>query len=142
MLIPCPSCGQNNPPNAKQCLHCNHQLPVPAPKRFDLDHMATSISDAGASNSPKYQIAGVIVLLLFAAVFIYVMMNGTEQICLDRSDTQRRAELESQGYSCHRDLFVTDHVKQQRKERARPGGSNRRILDICCTPPKEEKPRR
>src|SRR5690554_7997043 len=107
MLIPCPSCRQNNPPNAKQCLHCNHQLPVPAPKRFDLDHMATSISDDGASNSPKYQIAGVIVLLLFSAVFIYAMMNGTEQICLVCSDPLRRAELESQGYCCLRDHFVS-----------------------------------
>ena|SRR5690554_337086 len=142
MLIPCPSCRQNNPPNAKQCFHCNHQLPVPAPGRFDMEHMATSISDAAASNSPKYQIAGVIVLLLFAAVFIYGMMTGRETICFDHRDNQRIAQLESQGFTCSRQAFESQHNKRRREKRARAGGSNRRILEMCCVAPEEQKPRR
>src|SRR5690554_912418 len=134
MLIPCPSCGQNNPPNAKQCLHCNHQLTVPAPGGFNMDNMAASISDAAASNSPKYQIAGLFFLVLFAAVFIYGMMNGRETICLERGDRQGIAKLESQGYTCSHNLFARDRDKK----RAR--GVNHRPRDMCCVAPEEQKP--
>jgi len=142
MLIPCPSCGQNNPQNAKQCLHCNHRLTPPDPGGFKLPNMNSPAgrTTEDVSKNPVYQIASMILLAVFAAVFFYGMKYGRETICVVRHDDRRISELEVKGYTCELQTFGSPRNRQKRVRCALTGGNNRRILEVCCVEPEAESP--